>query len=77
MGNTQLSQVEILSEVAARKRLPLVSELLIKWAVSLSLWSHNYKSRKALANLTVEQLRDIGVSPKELDFEVRKNFWTR
>jgi len=75
MANSPLSQIELISEIRTPVRITLVSELLIKMAVTFSLWSHNSKSRKALGKLTDHQLQDIGVSRETASIEAGKSFW--
>lgn len=77
MANANLSLITRLAEFDETRRLPLMSNLLIKLAVQLSIWSHNHKSRKILANLTADQMKDIGLLASDLEFEARKRFWVR
>jgi len=41
----------------------------------LELWQHNYQSRKQLARLDADQLRDIGLTLKQAKLESEKVFW--
>lgn len=41
----------------------------------LELWQHNYQSRKQLALLNADQLRDIGLTLKQTKLESEKVFW--
>ncbi|WP_067869201.1 DUF1127 domain-containing protein [Neptuniibacter marinus] len=41
----------------------------------LELWQHNYQSRKQLALLNADQLRDIGLTLKQAKLESEKVFW--
>jgi uncharacterized protein YjiS (DUF1127 family) len=38
-------------------------------------WRQRARSRNELARLDARSLRDLGLSPGEIDFEVNKPFW--
>lgn len=38
-------------------------------------WEQNYRTRKALCQLTAEQLKDVGLSKEQAIDEVNKPFW--
>ena len=42
---------------------------------TLELWQERHEQRRALAALTPEELRDIGVSAGDAALEARKPFW--
>ncbi len=42
---------------------------------NLSRWLRNYKTRQALAKLSLDQLNDIGVTPAQAAAEIEKPFW--
>ena len=44
-------------------------------ALAVDLWRERRRSRAQLARLTLHQLKDIGVTPGEALFEMRKPFW--
>ena len=41
----------------------------------LRLWLQRIRTRRALAALTPDQLRDAGIEPWRLRHEIRKPFW--
>ncbi|GMQ47479.1 DUF1127 domain-containing protein [Vibrio sp. 10N] len=41
----------------------------------VSVWYRNYKTRKALAEMSDRLLDDIGISPYEAGQESRRPFW--
>ena len=41
----------------------------------LELWLYRLRSRKGLADLTPEQMRDVGLNPAVVRREVEKPFW--
>ncbi|MGH1430965.1 MAG: DUF1127 domain-containing protein [Neptuniibacter sp.] len=47
------------------KKLPLI----------LKQWEQNYRTRKALAKLSNEQLKDVGLSNEQANMEASKPFW--
>ncbi len=42
---------------------------------TIAHWRQNYKTRQALAKLSIEQLNDIGVTQKQALAEIEKPFW--
>ena len=42
---------------------------------TLDLWYSRHEERRALASLTADQLRDIGVGEAEARLEAAKPFW--
>lgn len=55
--------------------LHLNSALLLRTAEQLALYQHRVRSRRALAKLNDEQLRDIGISRTEALKESNTPFW--
>lgn len=41
----------------------------------LELWLHRQRSRQTLADLSPEQMRDVGLNPSVVRREVEKPFW--
>jgi uncharacterized protein YjiS (DUF1127 family) len=60
-----------LSEGQAKVAMTTGSPKLGRWA----LYRHRLVSRRALLNLTAEQLSDIGISPQQAQHEAMKGFW--
>lgn len=62
--------------------IPPVVVLRANWSVILGLivatlreWRHRRVSRRELARLDDRTLRDIGLDPGAVDYEVRQSFW--
>ena len=64
-----------LEGLSTRSTLPAPSLIAVKLAWAYVLWSQRRESRKHLARLDDHLLRDIGLSRKEADLEMRKPFW--
>lgn len=75
MTKTRQASLDVLNDITSRRRLPLISEVLVVFAAHFSIWIHNYRSRQDLANMSQENLRDIGLSPEDVDRETAKRFW--
>ncbi|MDV7143945.1 DUF1127 domain-containing protein [Tropicimonas sp. TH_r6] len=64
-----------LETLGRRPTLPLAANLAVGVAVALVNWDCRRRSRRALAKLSPDQLRDIGVTPAEAGWESSKPFW--
>jgi uncharacterized protein YjiS (DUF1127 family) len=49
--------------------------MAVKFAVLVTKWATRRRTRLALSRLEPWQLRDVGLTPKEADFESRRVFW--
>jgi uncharacterized protein YjiS (DUF1127 family) len=49
--------------------------MAVKFAVLVTKWATRRNTRLALSRLEPWQLRDVGLTPKEADFESRRVFW--
>lgn len=47
----------------------------VRARLPVTKWVQNYRSRKALARLTNDELKDIGISRAEARLEAEKPFW--
>ena len=43
----------------------------------LKVWKQRYQGRRALRHLSLDHLRDIGISNEEAIYEADKPFWKR
>lgn len=59
-----------------RNYYPLPTINFHKLACIIKQWQQNYRTRKALVELSDEQLKDIGISRGRACEEVRKPFWS-
>ena len=60
-------------EIRNSYRLPTIN--WDKFARILTQWQQNYHTRNALAELSDEQLKDIGLRREQAIVEVNKPFW--
>ena len=68
----RLSQLEIL---IAGGPLPLVAQIAVDFAVVVTKWSRNYRTRKQLAHLPDHVLSDVGLSESDAAREITLPFW--
>jgi len=58
-------------------RLPAVSAVLVRAAVTWATWRMRARTRKPLKDLDPHLLRDVGIPLDEALREARKPFWMR
>lgn len=58
-----------------RNSYPLPTMNLHKLACILKQWQQNYHTRKALIELSDDQLKDIGLNREQTHKEASKPFW--
>ena len=75
MAHLTTSHRTALTQLSARTSLPLVSQVAIKLAYLVLLWSHRSRTRNALRDLPDHALRDIGLTPDDARVESGKWFW--
>lgn len=46
-----------------------------RWGEMVSLYYRRYRTRRQLARLSADQLRDIGLTPEQAAKEVARFFW--
>jgi uncharacterized protein YjiS (DUF1127 family) len=54
---------------------PVVARWAMAFAVAVTKWDSRYRTRKALRQLTDEQLKDIGIERDAAYTEARRPFW--
>ena len=64
-----------IEQLNAHAPLPLAAQLAVRVAVAVAKWDRRRRSRIALAKLTPQQLRDVGISPYDAGLEVQKPCW--
>ena len=74
MAHTRPLSADALS-ILTQPGTPLVAQLAVKFAVLVTTWAARRRSRLALSRLEPWQLRDVGLTPREADFESRRVFW--
>lgn len=66
------TQMQILSSA---RRLPLTARWSIAFAVTMTKWDTNRRTRKHLQRLPGYMLKDIGLDPVTAHAEASKPFW--
>ncbi|CUH82150.1 hypothetical protein TRM7557_03782 [Tritonibacter multivorans] len=75
MTNVLRTPPSNLTYLTSQPVLPVAAQMAISVAVLVTKWSARKRSRRALAELSPEQLRDIGVTAKEAHIEASLPFW--
>lgn len=55
--------------------LPLLARWSVAFAVAVTKWDKRYRTRKHLARLSDQHLRDIGLDQASARLETTKPFW--
>ena len=74
MAHTRPLSADALS-ILSQPGTPVAAQLAVKFAVLVTTWAARRRSRLALSGLEPWQLRDVGLTPTEADFESRRVFW--
>ena len=64
-----------LAYLTAQSAMPVAAVLAVRVAVVLSKWATRRRTRLALRQLSVHQLRDVGLTPADAYTEARRVFW--
>ncbi len=64
-----------LAHLARPSSLPVASNVAIRVAYTLFLWSQRRRTRASLRHMTDQMLLDVGISPAEAYAECQKWFW--
>ena len=57
------------------KEMPTVAVLAVEFAVCVSKWTTRRRTRRALKQLSLWQLADVGLTPEQARDEAAKVFW--
>ena len=58
--------------------VPALRPSIVRRIISkLALWRERARGRRALAELDLRMLRDLGLSPSQVEFEANQPFWRR
>jgi len=68
------AQLAMLSE---QVQLPTLARLSVTFAVIVTKWDMNRRTRLALKQLTPDELRDVGITPAQARHEANKRFYQR
>ena len=55
--------------------LPVLARWSVAFAVTVTKWDANYRTRKHLKRVDRHILRDIGLDRSDVDAETAKSFW--
>lgn len=74
---TRITPLPMVLEILATraKTLPTISVIAVRVGYTALKWSERARSRRALKNLTDDQLWDIGIPKYAARKEGRKPFW--
>lgn len=75
MSHTKAPHIALAENLCSRATLPLTSELFLKVAHAVMVWTDRSKARTALRKMGPHRIEDIGVTVEELFLESRKPFW--
>ena len=54
---------------------PVIRPTLVKTWWNIQFWLEISKQRRQLAELTHDQIRDLGLTPEQIRTEISKPFW--
>lgn len=66
---------DTLAYLTQARDVPAIAVIAVEFAACLSKWATRRRTRRALQNLTVWQLQDVGMTPSEARLEASKVFW--
>lgn len=72
---TQTAMYHSLHQIAQAPGLPMMARFAVKFAVVVTKWHHNARSRRALKRLDSRLLEDIGLTPTQARKEEKRPFW--
>jgi uncharacterized protein YjiS (DUF1127 family) len=75
MAHVSTTPNQQLAYLTAQSAMPVAAVLAVRVAVVLSKWATRRRTRLALRQLSVHQLRDVGLTPADAYTEARRVFW--
>ncbi|MEM9638270.1 MAG: DUF1127 domain-containing protein [Pseudomonadota bacterium] len=75
MAHAQTPSPTSLAYLNEAKEMPALAIYAIEFAVCVSKWATRRRTRRALKQLTVWQLEDVGLTPRQAHDEASKVFW--
>ncbi|WP_187430038.1 hypothetical protein ROLI_023190 [Roseobacter fucihabitans] len=75
MTHAMIPSPESMAYLAQVKTMPTVAIVALEFAVCVSKWATRRATRRALKQLTVWQLEDVGLTPRQAHSEASKVFW--
>ena len=74
MAHTRPIPADALS-ILSQPGTPVAAQIAVKFAVLVTTWATRRRTRLALSRLEPWMLEDVGLTPREADFESRRVFW--
>ncbi|WP_299404528.1 DUF1127 domain-containing protein [uncultured Roseobacter sp.] len=75
MTHAMTPSPESMAYLNEAKTMPTVAIIAVEFAVCVSKWATRRRTRRALKQLTVWQLDDVGLTPRQARNEAVKVFW--
>ena len=75
MTHVSTTPAQHLAYLTAQSAMPAAAVMAVRVAVVLSKWATRRRTRLALRQLSVHQLRDVGLTPADAFIEGRRVFW--
>lgn len=75
MTHAQTPSPRTLAFLNEAKEMPTLAIVAIEFAVCVTKWATRYRTRRALKQLTVWQLDDVGLTPRQARDEAARVFW--
>lgn len=72
---TRLMHSPALTLLNASPRLPLIADLAVRFAATVTTWEQRRRTRINLSYLDDHLLADVGLTPKQRTREVKRRFW--
>ena len=64
MTRTAYQNIDALIYLLENNALPIVSVMAVQFAITVSKWTLQHRTRKVLGHLTETQLSDVGLTPR-------------
>ncbi|MBW4708791.1 DUF1127 domain-containing protein [Roseobacter sp. YSTF-M11] len=75
MAHALTPSPETMAYLNQAKSMPALAIVAVEFAVCVSKWATRRRTRRALRQLTVWQLTDVGLTPRQAHDEAAKVFW--
>ncbi|QDL92822.1 DUF1127 domain-containing protein [Paroceanicella profunda] len=62
-------------DLGAQNRLPVLADVLVRFARLTVVWTHRARTRRSLAQMDETRLADIGITREMALIEAAKPFW--
>ena len=75
MTRTSPLSPDTLAYLTAARNVPTLAYVAVEFAACVSIWATRRQTRRALEQLSIWQLDDVGLTPLEAHRETSKAFW--